>query len=1553
EEVTMTGLFEKSTNEAGNWVSATFAEVIETTTFTERIVTEIDGVLQTKDAEVIGYNYNGFGMYYLTSILADPTEDRHTVTEAEFTGIVRVTSDEANWWYTTTDILSSYTSTFTINDDFEQATHIVYAFNEDGEWITSTSTHTPESQTRLTTYTTNVDDEEVTITGLFEKSTNEAGNWVSATFAEVIETTTFTERIVTEINGVSQTKDAEVIGYNYNGFGMYYLTSILADPTEARFTVTEADYTGIVRVTSDEENWWYTTTDILSSYTSTYTINDDFEQATHIVYASVNEDGEWITSTSAHTPESQTRLTTYTTNVDDEEVTITGLFEKSTNEAGNWVSATFAEVIETTTFTERIVTEINGVSQTKDAEVIGYNYNGFGMYYLTSILADPTEARFTVTEADFTGIVRVTSDEENWWYTTTDILSSYTSTFTINDDFEQATHIVYASVNEDGEWITSTSTHTPESQTRLTTYTTSVDDEEVTITGLFEKSTNEAGNWVSATFAEVIETTTVTERIVTEIDGALQTKDAEVIGYNYNGFGMYYLTSILADPTEATFTVTEADYTGIVRVTSDEANWWYTTTDVLTFETTSAEIIETTETTNELYVVTGVEESYNIIETTSEISIAETDFIESTSEISIAETEFIETTSEVLIAETEFIETTSEISIAETDFSETTLEVLIAETNILETMSEMLIAETSIIETTSEILIAETDIIETTSEMLIAETSIIETTSEILIAETDIIETTSEISIAETDFIESTSEISIAETEFIETTSEVLIAETEFIETTSEISIAETDFSETTSEVLIAETNIIETTSEISIAETSIIETTSEILIAEPDILETTSEMLIAETNIIETTSEISIAETDFIETTSEMLIAETSIIETTSEILIAETDIIETTSEISIAETDFIETTSEILAETDIIETTSTTTGGIASFTSVESTIIETTESSTYNDTKMDVSTEGGRNLDIFSEETTTIEQSSTILTSQEQITTIAETSTMSTSEDQVSINESTSVVEIVPTEELFVVYAIMEEELETFTTNGTHIKLMDGDPVIFEIDDDILQIANFGYIHVSTSGALEIADIENATRGWAYENGTLTLDFSLLNLFKRADEVEFFACPDESGYYIQINTMNSQACVALDIVIEPVDVVEPTISDVIEMTEPTSTEIIDIITATLDSQESIETSNFVPEETILEESISVAVETPNRTEVPTEETILEESISVAVETSNRTEVPTEETTFETATDNIASIGEISLINEETLSTSESIIQETTLVETVPTPESSLMAMSRDFILESETNTSDEILETESTEKIVINGEETTIIPYLSTMIYWNATTTDDTVTTIAIEDSAGLCTTTSENDSIIPSTTIIDEGLDTFISTTTRSSTDFSISIDTSTAKASDLETSMIVLSQPSNKFDSNHLDQSTNIFTDTSVNTFVQPNSATVKSGQDNTKSSTITTQDKSLTSKTIKVITITSCNSSCQNSLISDNIDFECQDEKCKYTETLSNTIEEIVSTSLVNEIQESQSIISEEGNHTVYAGGSNGFNTIIPSTLISILLILFI
>ncbi|KAI5949855.1 hypothetical protein KGF54_005332, partial [Candida jiufengensis] len=556
EEVTMTGLFEKSTNEAGNWASATFAEVIETTTFTERIVTEIEGTMQTKDAEVIGYNYNGFGMYYLTSILADPTEDRFTVTEAEFTGIVRVTSDEANWWYTTTDILSSYTSAFTINDDFEQATHIVYAFNEDGEWITSTSTHIPESQTRLTTYTTSIDDEEVTITGLFEKSTNEAGNWVSATFAEVIETTTFTERIVTEINGVSQTKDAEVIGYNYNGFGMYYLTSILADPTEARFTVTEADYTGIVRVTSDEENWWYTTTDILSSYTSTYTINDDFEQATHIVYASINEDGEWITSTSTHTPESQTRLTTYTTSIDDEEVTITGLFEKSTNEAGNWVSATFAEVIETTTFTERIVTEINGVSQTKDAEVIGYNYNGFGMYYLTLILADPTEARFTVTEADYTGIVRVTSDEENWWYTTTDILSSYTSTFTINDDFEQATHIVYASVNEDGEWITSTSTHIPESQTRLTTYTTNVDEEEVTMTGLFEKSTNEAGNWVSATFAEVIETLTFTERIVTEIDGVLQTKDAEVIGYNYNGFGMYYLTSILADPTEDRHTVT-------------------------------------------------------------------------------------------------------------------------------------------------------------------------------------------------------------------------------------------------------------------------------------------------------------------------------------------------------------------------------------------------------------------------------------------------------------------------------------------------------------------------------------------------------------------------------------------------------------------------------------------------------------------------------------------------------------------------------------------------------------------------------------------------------------------------------------------------------------------------------------------------------------------------------------------------------------------------------------------------------------------------------------
>ncbi|KAI5961359.1 uncharacterized protein KGF55_003982, partial [Candida pseudojiufengensis] len=583
----ITALVLQSTALEDSMATESYTGVTGADTLTERITVDGNDVY---DVQIARYGFEEGSIYDVSSTII--YEDfSFTTTIDESLALVMFTSNEENWWHTTTSFITAITDKITVSDDdLGTATHIVYAsVNEEGEWITSTSTYTPEleSQTRLTTYTTNIDEEEVTITGLFEKSTNEAGAWASATFEEAGERATFTERIINEIDGIAQTKDAEVVGYDYGEYGMYYLTSILADPVEARYTITvdeeDGEYTGVVRVTSDEENWWFTTTDILSSYTSTYTINDDFEQATHIVYASANEEGEWITSTSTHTPESQTRLTTYTTNIDEEEVTITGLFEISTNEAGAWASATFEEAGERTTFTERIVTEIDGISQTKDAEVVGYNYGEYGMYYLTSILADPVGARYTITtdgeEGEYTGVVRVTSDEENWWYTTTDILSSYTSTYTINDDLEQATHIVYASVNEEGEWITSTSTHTPESQTRLTTYVTGVGEEEVTITGLFEKSTNEAGAWASATFEEAGERTTFTERIVTEIDGISQTKDAEVVGYNYGEYGMYYLTSILADPVGARYTITtdgeEGEYTGVVRVTSDEENWWY------------------------------------------------------------------------------------------------------------------------------------------------------------------------------------------------------------------------------------------------------------------------------------------------------------------------------------------------------------------------------------------------------------------------------------------------------------------------------------------------------------------------------------------------------------------------------------------------------------------------------------------------------------------------------------------------------------------------------------------------------------------------------------------------------------------------------------------------------------------------------------------------------------------------------------------------------------------------------------------------------------------
>ncbi|KAI5966364.1 uncharacterized protein KGF55_000673 [Candida pseudojiufengensis] len=69
-------------------------------------------------------------------------------------------------------------------------------------------------------------------------------------------------------------------------------------------------------------------TDISSFDTATYTINDDLEQATKSVYASVSIEREQITSISTHILESQTRRTTYTTNMDEKELTSTSSIEK-------------------------------------------------------------------------------------------------------------------------------------------------------------------------------------------------------------------------------------------------------------------------------------------------------------------------------------------------------------------------------------------------------------------------------------------------------------------------------------------------------------------------------------------------------------------------------------------------------------------------------------------------------------------------------------------------------------------------------------------------------------------------------------------------------------------------------------------------------------------------------------------------------------------------------------------------------------------------------------------------------------------------------------------------------------------------------------------------------------------------------------------------------------------------------------------------------------------------------------------------------------------------
>ncbi|KAI5959368.1 uncharacterized protein KGF55_005345, partial [Candida pseudojiufengensis] len=1053
------------------------------------------------------------------------------------------------------------------------------------------------------TYTTNIDDDEVTVTGLFEKSTNEAGAWASATFEEAGERTTFTERIVTEIDGIAQTKDAEVVGYDYGEYGMYYLTSILADPVEARYTITtdgpDGEYTGIVRVTSDEENWWFTTTDIISSYTSTYTINDDFEQATHIVYASVNEEGEWITSTSTHTPESQTRLTTYTTNIDDDEVTVTGLFEKSTNEAGAWASATFEEAGERTTFTERIVTEIDGFAQTKDAEVVGYNYGEYGMYYLTSILADPVEARYTITtdgpDGEYTGIVRVTSDEENWWFTTTDILSSYTSTYTINDDFEQATHIVYASVNEEGEWITSASTYVSELQTETS------------------------------------------ETIITEIS--------------------------------------ELTSSNIESSTSES--------QIETFETIITEISEST--------------SSNIESSTSESQIE-------------------------------------------------TFETII------------------------------------------------------------------------------------------------------------------TEISESTSESQIE---------------------------------------------------------------------------------------------------------TSEIIT-TDLSEST-----------------LSSIESTTLNN----------------------------------------DSSTAQFQNDK----EPIETLEMIVPDDIFIVTTEFEEQIETFTSNGTHIKLMDGEPITFEILGDILRVPNFGYIKIGTQGELILVEFENATGGWSYENEILSLDYDFNNSLKKrdAEEVSLYACPAEIGYYIKVNF--GQTCAYLEINIES-----------IAPEDPSTTESINIVTTEID---------------VITESSNVVGEVTEQSEIESMEMYITESETEALETSIFNEEPTDESSGRMITESIPIETEVEVVNEVTATevnvfvteSIEEVLIEVNAIETESTEESSTEinvieeiettegsttesnAIETEFVEELESvdtslteiesgrslSIEPTVIETELSEETSIENEsKETLIEDESKEILIESTTasieTDDQQLNLeTVTEKISLETEFKEDSLTIEETLIyssivywnssnslIIEGINTELKP--MEVTETSLGIE-ETELIEEIEKTTTTLSE------NDQFSQTAEAVVD--IVSIKAAESYEINSKSSNSITSSLTTIsiddliDTTITSKLIEIITITSCNSSCQTSLISEFTNVECDKNECKYSKILNTSVEtEIIDadekannhstkssidSTTIDQISSSISPISssssssslllsqnqnqvggqvenqipnqeqeeEEFNSITYEGkGSNNFNSLIPSSLITLLLV---
>ena len=178
--------------------------------------------------------------------------------------------------------------------------------------------------------------------------------------------------------------------------------------------------------------------------------------------------------------------------------------------------------------------------------------------------------------------------------------------------------------------------------------------------------------------------------------------------------------------------------------------------------------------------------------------------------------------------------------------------------------------------------------------------------------------------------------------------------------------------------------------------------------------------------------------------------------------------------------------------------------------------------------------------------EEPETIDPVSTSSTSDETVSPILISDVSSSTTDDVDDESSTAEVtsstgftetptgselpiplptDVVDPEKPFELLTRWDNIIIPFGSNGTHITVLNGDAIIFELEDGYLRVSE-SYLRVSDDGLLVLSNRESATAGWSFEENVLSFETlqSRYTFSKRAD-AEFSLCDAEIGYVVYLD--------------------------------------------------------------------------------------------------------------------------------------------------------------------------------------------------------------------------------------------------------------------------------------------------------------------------------------------------------------------------------------------------------------------------------------------